>query len=76
MRARPETRRYTGPMVAPRKLRQVEILKIAAHAHRDPRTVLRVMQGGCHAMVRDGVIEAARRLGIELPEGVVDSSQT
>jgi hypothetical protein len=52
------------------RLKNAEILRIAAEAHRDSRTVAAVLKGDGGANSREAVVEAARKLGIKLPDEV------
>lgn len=58
------------------RLRQVDIWRLAAEANRDPGTVKRVLEGKGRNLSRSAVIEAARRLNIELPPGFEDPPPT
>lgn len=53
-------------MGAPVRVRTVDILRLAAEAHHDPRTVRRVLEGKGSDMTRSSVVDAAKRLGLEL----------
>jgi hypothetical protein len=57
-------------MVAARRVRQVDVMRIAVEAHRDQRTVQRVLAGKCSDLTRSAVIDAAKKLDIELPASV------
>lgn len=48
-------------------VRSADVLRIAAEAHRDPSTVVRVLRGGGNRLSREAVDDAAKRLNIALP---------
>jgi hypothetical protein len=52
------------------RLRQEDIWKLAAEAHRDPTTVRRVLAGKSTALSKAAVIDAAQRLNIQLPSSL------
>jgi hypothetical protein len=54
-------------------VRAVDVLRLAAEVHKDPRTVVRVITGGGSRYSRSAVEDAAKRLGIALPE--LDASE-
>lgn len=48
-------------------VRSVDVLRIAAEIHRDPRTVVRAIEGRGTRNSRSAVDDAAGRLNIQLP---------
>jgi hypothetical protein len=48
-------------------VRAADVLRLAATAHRDPSTVVRVLRGGGNRLSREAVDAAAKTLGIPLP---------
>ena len=59
------------------RMRQEDIWRLAAEAHRDPTTVKRVLEGkGTTSLSRAAIIEAAKRLAIALPPGFEDPPPT
>jgi hypothetical protein len=59
-------------MQNPIRVRPADVLRIAGEASRDPRTVMRILNGGGTPMSRNGVIAAAERLGISLPPQLLE----
>lgn len=51
-----------------KRLTRPEILRLAAEAARDPKTVERVIKGAGNAQSRAAVDAAAKRLEIKLPD--------
>lgn len=54
------------------RIRNADVLRIAAEAHRDARTVQAVLHGKGGTNSREAVVTAARVLAIKLPKGVDD----
>lgn len=48
-------------------VRAVDVLRIAGEIHRDPRTVVRAIEGGGSRYSRSAVEDAAKKLGVKLP---------
>lgn len=56
-------------------VRSIDVLRLAAEAQRDPRTVKAVIEGRASGMSRSSVEDAAKRLNIELPAAKTDDEE-
>ena len=63
-------------MANPTRMRQTDIWRLAAEAHRDPKTVLGALEGRGTSLTRQSIVEAAKRLSIALPPGFEDAPPT
>lgn len=55
-------------MPKPLGIRRADVLRLAAEATRDPRTVEKAIRGKATNNAIEGVQQAAERLGIKLPD--------